>query len=644
MNRFKASLVLLSVAAAAGLADVQLPAVIGDHMVLQRESEAAIWGWASAGESVRVSGSWTNTPVTVQADNKGHWMLKLPTPAAGGPYSVTIAGDNSITLNDVLIGEVWLCSGQSNMEWPLAGVDADDARAAIPKADDAELRLFNVPNTISLTPRIDCAGEWQTSTPDTASRFSATAYFFGRALRRELGVPVGLVDADWGGTRAEAWMSAEALDAYPELVDQVAYVRAASQGPNERASLQKEINTRWWDRIDQGANVSKDWFAPGKAADWKAMTLPANLGPDGLDQFDGVVYFRRDIELPTSWAGKPVTLNLGPIDDYDDVWVNGVHVGGMHDDGQWNVNRRYEVPGEAVKGGINTIAIRMLDQAGPGGVFGDPGQMYVQRDDTRVSVAGPWMYQRGNALSELPQRGSLSVHANTATALYNGMITPVQPFTIRGAIWYQGESNVGTWKLYQRVFPGLIESWRNAWGQGDFSFYFVQIAPFNYGGNEVQPPLLREAQNYALQLRNTGVVVTTDIGNPVNIHPMKKVDVGERLAAWALANDYGRTDVAYSGPMQKGMIVDGSRIRILFDHAEGGLVARGGDLTHFQIAGGDRKFVPAQARIDGDQVVVWSDAVPEPVAVRFGWGAAPEPNLFNGAGLPACPFRTDDWD
>ncbi|GAB4383135.1 MAG: sialate O-acetylesterase [Phycisphaerales bacterium] len=613
-------------------------------MVLQRESEVAIWGWASPDEAVRVSGSWMNTPVTTSADAKGNWRVRLPTPQAGGPYTLTIAGHNSITLEDVLIGEVWLCSGQSNMEWPLAGVDSDDARAAIPQADDAELRLFNVPNTVSLTPRIDCAGRWERSTPETASRFSATAYFFGRALRRELGVPIGLVEADWGGTRAEAWMSAEALNALPELADQLAFVRAAAQGPNERARLQRELTARWWDRLDDGADVGRDWFAPGRKPDWEAMTLPAHFGPEGLDQFDGVVYFRRDIELPDGWQGKPVTLSLGPIDDFDDVWFNGVHVGGIHDDGQWNTPRRYEVPGQAVLGGTNTIAIRVVDQAGPGGVFGDPGQLYVQRDDMRISIAGPWMYHRGKAISDLPQRGSFSVHENTATALYNGMIEPVRPFTIRGVIWYQGESNVDTWKLYRRVFPGLIQSWRDAWGLGDFPFYFVQIAPFRYGGDDVRPPLLREAQNYALQLPNTGVVVTTDIGDAVNIHPMKKVAVGERLAAWALARDYGRADVVCCGPMLKDATIEGSRIRVRFDHTHGGLIARGGDPDHFQIAGADRRFVPAHARIEGDQVVVWSEAVAKPVAVRFGWSAAPEPNLFNAAGLPACPFRTDDWD
>jgi len=570
--------------------------------------------------------------------------VRIPTPDAGGPYTITIAGDNTITLNDVLIGEVWLCSGQSNMEWPLDRINTPEARRAIESADDDQIRLFNVPNTISLHPRVDCQGAWEASTPERAARFSAVATFFGQELRRELGVPIGLIEADWGGTRAEAWMSADALDQIPELADQVAMVRAVAQDPNQRAETERKMQQRWWDALDEGV-VTEDWRSPDADPDWKQMELPAHLGPEGLDQFDGVVYFRRQVELPEGWAGKPVTLNLGPIDDFDDVWFNGVHVGSTHADGQWNINRRYEVPGEAVRGGLNTIAIRMVDHSGPGGIFGSAGQMFIQKEDMLVPIAGAWKYHRGKAMSQLPPRsGSFSINANTATALYNGMIAPIMPFTIQGVIWYQGESNVATCDLYARVFPALITSWRDAWGQGDFAFYFVQIAPFAYNGDDVRPPRLRESQARALALPNTGMVVTTDIGNPRDIHPQKKYEVGKRLANWALAKTYGRSDVVYSGPVQRGMIVEGSRVRLLFEHTEGGLVARDGELTHFQIAGADRRFVPARARIDGETVIVWSDEVAKPVAVRFAWSAAAEPNLFNGAGLPAAPFRTDDWE
>lgn len=641
MRRVSLSVCLAAAGASWAWGDVTLPAVIGDHMVLQQQSQAAIWGWASPGETVRVSASWTDQTTTTRADAKGNWRVHIDTPAGGAqPHTVNIAGNTTISLTDILIGEVWLCSGQSNMEWLLGGVDSDEARAAIAAGDQPHIRLFNVPNTLSLHPRLDCAGEWVASTPETAARFSAVGYFFGSALHDALDVPIGLVSADWGGTRAEAWMSADALDAYPELAEQVGFVRAAAAGPNERAAMEREARVGWWDRLDAGA-VGPNWHSR-VGGDWKTMELPALLGPDGLDQFDGVVYFRRQIDLPDDWAGQPVTLSLGPIDDYDDVWVNGTLVGSTHDDGKWNVPRVYQVPGEVVKSGANFVAIRMLDQSGPGGVFGQGEQMFMQQGVAQVSLAGAWEYRRGKAFNQLPPRGALSVHANTATALYHGMIHPIQPFAMRGAIWYQGESNVGTAALYRRVFPGLIQNWRDGW-ESEFSFYFVQIAPFNYG-NDVQPPLLREAQGYALALPKTGMVVTTDVGNPADIHPMRKYEVGQRLAALALAKDYGRADVVHSGPTYESMKVDGSTIRVKFAHAAGGLVVRGEAPTHFVVAGADRAFVPAQARVEGDEVVVWAEGVSEPVAVRFAWSSAPQPNLFNAAGWPAGPFRTDDWE
>lgn len=644
MSGVRLSVVLAAAGVRATLGDVTLPAVLGDHMVLQQSSQVAIWGWACPGESVKVSASWTDQTTTTRADERGNWRVHIDTPAGGGQaHTVHVAGNNMITLSDVLIGEVWLCSGQSNMEWTLGGVDSDEARAAIAGADQLHIRLFNVPNTLSLHPRLDCAGAWEASTPETAARFSGVGYFFGSALHDALQVPIGLVSADWGGTRAEAWMSAEALDQYPELKDQAAFVRAAAQGPNERAAMEREAREGWWDRLDQGASVPGDWHA-SVGGDWKTTDLPALLGPEGLDQFDGVVYFRRQIDLPDGWAGKPVTLSLGPIDDFDDVWFNGTLVGRTHDEGKWNEPRVYQAPGEAVRSGANVVAIRMLDQSGPGGVFGRPEMMFVQQGDAQVSLAGAWEYRRGRAMNQLPPRGALSVNANTATILYNGMIRPIQPFTIRGVIWYQGESNVGTARLYRRVFPGLIQNWRDDW-ESEFSFYFVQIAPFHYG-NDVMPPLLREAQGYALQLPGTGMVVTTDVGNPADIHPMRKYEVGQRLAALALAHDYGRADVVCSGPTYQSMQVDGSSVRIRFAHAEGGLVVRGEAPTHFEVSAGgaDRRFVPAHARVEGDEVVVWADGVPEIAAVRFAWSSAPQPNLFNAAGWPAAPFRTDDWE
>lgn len=637
--------IIVSAAITPAHADVILPKVIGDHMVLQRDTDAAIWGWAAPGEPVRVRGSWMHEDATGTAAGDGRWLVRIPTPGAGGPHTMTISGDNAITLSDVLIGEVWLCGGQSNMEWPISALAADDAARTIAEANDAEIRVFEVRREVALVPRADCeAGLWGPVTSERAPEISAVAYFFAQRLREELGVPVGLIESNWGGTRVEAWMSPEALAPFEEYQTELETIAMATGDPGGRAGMMEELAARWWDGLD--AKAPAGWREPDFAADgWPTMSLPATLAQDGLAAFDGIVYFRRAIDLPEGWDGDAVTLSLGPVDDYDDVWFNGVHVGATHGENQWNAARKYRVPGDAVRGGANTIAVRVLDHSGPGGINGSDGQMYIQKEDMLVPISGAWEYLRGPAVSELPARPTgLATGPNTATALYHGMITPLLPYTIRGAIWYQGESNVANAARYAELFPAMIKDWRRAFACGPFSFYFVQIAPYNYGNDTGGAGRLRDSQRTTLSLENTGMAVTLDIGDPADIHPRNKRDVGDRLARWALAKDYGRTDVVFSGPLFKSVEVEDGRLRIAFDHAMGGLEARGGELTHFQIAGEDRRFVAAQAEIDGDTVVVWSTEVAQPVAARYGWGAADEPNLFNGEGLPASSFRTDDWE
>ncbi len=638
-------LALASIAPVAA-ADVVLPKVIGDHMVLQRNADAAIWGWAVPGERVRVRGSWMAEDRAVEANPDGRWLVRLPTPDAGGPHTVTITGENTITLNDVLIGEVWICGGQSNMEWPIRAISPDDAKITIAEANDPMIRLFEVRRQVSLQPRADCeAGLWGPMTSERAPESSAVAYFFAKELREKLGVPVGLIESNWGGTRVEAWMSPGALDPFSEYAGTLETVRLSAGDPGNRSTMIETLTERWWEGLDK--NGPQSWTLPGGFDDsgWETMELPATLSGNGLENFDGVVRFRKTVDLPTGWVGKPVTLTLGPIDDYDDVWFNGRHIGSTHGDNQWAAVRKYEVPGEVVRGGKNTIAVRILDTAGPGGINGSAGQMNVQREDMLVTIAGDWKYQVGQKASDLPPRPTgLNVGPNTPTALYHGMITPLLPFTAKGAIWYQGESNVGNAARYAELFPAMIQDWRRAFRNDDLSFYFVQIAPFNYGNDTGNAARLRDSQRTTLALEGTGMAVTMDIGNPRDIHPRNKRDVGDRLARWALAKDYGQTDVVYSGPLFSSAVVKGNSVVVSFDHVNGGLVSRGGSLTHFTIAGADKKFVAANAVIEGDTIVVSSPDVEAPIAVRYGWGAADEPNLFNGAGLPASSFKTDDWD
>jgi len=445
-------------------------------------------------------------------------------------------------------------------------------------------------------------------------------------------------------------MSESVISTFAEFDDTLQVVRAL-RDPNTRGDVVQAMDQRWWDGLDDlGPEApGNGWTGTDHADDdWSTMRLPAAWSQAGLGMFDGIIRFRKAIELPASWDGRPAVLALGPIDDRDDVWVNGAHVGGTRQADRWNEPRQYDVPPGVLRAGVNVIAARVLDTGGLGGINGRTDQLTLKPADESslepIPLSGEWRYLVGTPASKLPPLPStVGLDKNTPTVLFNGMIAPMIPFGMRGVIWYQGESNRLRPAQYQQLFPALIGQWRGDWGLGDFPFYFVQIAPFRYGDDQGEAAELREAQLMALGTPHTGMVVTTDIGNPHDIHPRNKQEVGRRLALWALARTYGQPNLVHSGPIYGSMTVEGTSIRIAFDHVAGGLVCGGAALTHFQIAGQSRRFVEATARIDGDSVVVSSPEVPEPIAVRFAWEAAPEPNLFNAEGLPASPFRTDNW-
>ena len=402
----------------------------------------------------------------------------------------------------------------------------------------------------------------------------------------------------------------------------------------------------WGAGLDNlGPKVGKGWS--GAALDdaaWGEMVLPRTL--DGaLANFDGVVYFRKKVTVAADQAGKAATLSLGPIDDRDDVWVNGTMVGATHDDGHWSNARVYQVPAGLLKAGENVIAVRILDTAGPGGINGKPEQMTLKIGETApIALAGGWKFKAGAEAKSLPAiPGGMNLHPNVPTILFNGMVTTIRPFTPRGVIWYQGESNRDNPIAYRDLFGGMIQDWRSQFGRPDMAFGFVQLAPFRYGNDIGQTSLVRESQLATLALPNTGMAVTMDIGDPKDIHPRRKAEVGRRLALWALAKTYGKSGFEYSGPIFKGVKFDGGAARVTFDHVGGGLMAKGGELKDFFVAGDDKKFVRATATIDGDAIVVKSPRVAKPVAVRYGWSDDCDPNLFNKDGLPASPFRSDDW-
>lgn len=638
--------------AATCAADVRLPAIFGGNMVMQQQTDAVIWGWARPGETVRAKGSWSDTTVEAAADAQGRFRLVLPTGAAGGPYTLTVSGDNTIVLENVLLGEVWLCGGQSNMEWPLAATE--NADAAVAAAKHPAIRMFTVENTISAQPRLDVNGAWSVCTPEVARSFSAVGYSFALALREELGdVPVGLIAADWGGTPAESWMSPAGLRAFGEFNDALDFLEAVGKDPGAREQAIRARRESWWSNLDRVSRVAAQWNATGfDDSAWSRAALPATWGErdDGLGNFDGVVYYRRVVEVPADLAASKAVLELGPIDDYDDAWINGVHVGATHADNQWNVARKYPVPAGTLRAGLNVIAVRVLDTAGPGGINGRAEQMVLRGESEggpRVPLAGEWRMFKGAAASALPARpADVGITPGTPGVLHNGMIAPIAGFPLRGVIWYQGESNVGRAEQYSRLFPSLILDWRAQWASAgartDLPFYYVQIAPFNYGGPAGRAAALRDAQRTAMSTPGTGMVVTLDVGDASDIHPRDKKTVGQRLARWALGKTYGRK-VTVSGPLYRSVRREGDRLRVEFDHADGGLVARG-ELKGFWIAAEDQKFHRARAEIDGDTVVLSHPRVPRPVAARYAWENVPAPTLFNGAGLPASSFRSEYWD
>lgn len=622
------------------LADVTLPAVIADNMVLQRQAQCSLWGWADPGEKINVKASWQwFFGKSTTADSDGKWKVSIKTPKAGGPHTITIKAANTITLEDILIGEVWICSGQSNMEMGMTMIN--NAAEEVAQANYPDIRLFDVTHAISAQPRKDVIGNWVQCSPEAAKThgtwggFSATAYYFGRKLHKELNIPIGLIATTWGGTPAQSWTSSEMLLTMPDFADQVKGLSSNDAMKNVIQKYEKAMKT-----IDPGTN--EKWFRPQlDDSTWKTIDLPSLFENTEIGNFNGIVWYRKNIDIPDDIAGKDMTISLGPIDDLDVTYFNDTKIGGMN---IWNQNRNYKIPGELVRSGTNIIAVRAHDTGGPGGFAGTAPQMYLQAGDKKIPLAGKWRYKVSVNQRNIPQKPVTTpdgVNHKTPTSLYNGMIHPLTPLTIRGAIWYQGESNAIAPKQYQTLFPNMIKSWRNAWNLGDFPFYYVQIAPYNYG--KTNSAFLREAQLMTLSTPNVGMAVTMDISNIYDIHPKNKLDVGERLALWALAKDYGQKNLVYSGPVYKSMKIEGDKIRLTFDYTGSGLIAKDGPLSHFTIAGADKKFVPATATIEDDTIVVSSNKVPTPKAVRFAFTNKDEPNMANKEGLPASSFRTDNW-
>jgi len=630
---------------------VKLPAIFGDNMVLQQKNDVAVWGWADAGEKIEVLGSWMKSPATTKADKEGKWQIKIKTPKAGGPYTLTIKGNNTITLQNVLVGEVWICSGQSNMEWPVKSVDK--AEQEIQAADFPQIRLFTVKKTSSPQSKQDCTGQWKVCSPETVGSFSAVGYLFGREIHQKINVPVGLINTSWGGTPVEAWTSEKTLKSFKDYDPIIKMIQNPPPISEQTLAQNEKALARWEEeiaRIDPG--TKENWQDPKMdISDWKDIELPHPWSGTELEKIDGIVWFRRITNLPPSWARIDMELHLGPIDDADTVWVNGVKIGSTT---VYDQERKYIIPPSALHTGPNIVVVRVVDNHGEGGFTGDEEQMRIGPVGADVkacaTIAKTWKYKvslaDNKSLPALPKIVTGKFNQRAPTVLFNGMIAPLVPFRIAGAIWYQGEANVARPAEYAKLFPAMIADWRKQWNIGDFPFYWVQIAPYTYEDkNAGYSAYLRESQMKSLKtVKNGGMAVTMDIGTEDNIHPKNKQDVGKRLALWALAKTYEQKDIAFSGPVYKSMKVEGRNIRLYFDYTQGGLSAREGHLADFVIAGADKKFVPAEAVIDGDTVVVSSPQVQKPTAVRYAWSNWAGGTLFNKEKLPASSFRTDKWD
>ena len=665
------SVFILGIAgAAASGSEFRLAPLFGDNMVLQQASLVTVWGWGVPGQPVALSASWGgHAEGTIGAN--GAWNVKLKTPRAGGPFVIEVrsGGSSVLYMNNVMTGEVWLCSGQSNMEMPLSGWPPSDtiqnSGFEVRNSANCAIRFFTVTRQTSAVPESTCIGQWVESSPVIAPGFSATAYFFAKSLQQALHVPVGMIHSSWGGTPVEAWMSTETIAKVPEF-DTTMQKLAASKESRVRVDRWLEQFPTVEIRKDDPANRWKDLHFNDDSCSriaydetgWHVMRLPVYWESTELGDIVGAVWFRKHLRIPSSWVGKDLVVELGPVDDMDVTFVNGKRVGGIETEGAYKVPRVYSVPAAAVTDSNLCVAVRVLDYQGGGGIWGNREPMNVHPAGVADSIplSGDWKYLPvaelyGGKLHVFGAKGEkfftrpslpIGIGPSTPTTLFNGMIAPLVPFTIKGAIWYQGESNVGNPMLYERLFPMMISNWRDAFASPSLPFYYVQIAPYEYGVRD-RSQLLREAQLKTLALKNTGMAVTLDIGNPKNIHPANKPAVGERLARWALARTYGRT-VAYSGPLLSKVRVHSGVVELKFEHAGKGLVVEDANGQNgFQIAGPDSVFRSATVKVSGDRLIVSNPEIPHPLAVRYAFTHAPAATLFNKDGLPATSFRTDDW-
>lgn len=615
--------------------------MFGDNMVLQRGKPDTIWGWSAPGDVVRVEIAGHKAKAVTGAD--GRWEARIEPPAPGGPYVLKIDGMQHVELHEVLVGDVWLCGGQSNMELPLSRTR--NGAQEISLANHPEIRLFKVASHAAYSPAPVPEGEWKICSPETVAEgegFSAVAYYFGLRIQQDIHVPVGLAEDCLGGTPAETWTSPETLRQFKDFDRQLAELeRLKAKGGPEYGNYVMH----WYDDYDIGLK-GKTWAAPDlDDSSWKTVQIPGGFGDLGVPETPAVCWFRKEVVLPDPLPPGRMFISLGVIERMDTTYINGQWVGAS----AWVENPRvYFLNPGVLKPGTNLVTVRVFKTKPDGGFMSPAGNLkIILGDRSTVSLAGEW-------------KGALSVEARPPhpmplsfenwpvipSVLYQGMLEPVAPLAITGAIWYQGEANADHAYQYRTLLPAMIGDWRKLFHQGDFPFYIVSLPAFMHHQDEPSESSwaeLREAQ--AMTAANTphcALAITIDTGDPDNIHPMDKEIVGDRLAFCALNQHYGEK-VPYEGPTFISMKHLPGALKLNFAHTNGGLVAKGGVPAEFAVAGADHKWHWADAKIEGDAVVVSSPDVSDPIAARYAWQSFPKATLYNGAGLPAVPFRTDNW-
>lgn len=623
---------------------LKLPKLISDGMVLQRNAEVKIWGYDALNQSVTVH--FADKVYSCITDSNGKWEITLDKLKTGGPYTMMVEGSNTAIVNDILVGDVWVCSGQSNMQLPVNRIKViyeDEFN----NARNTCIRQFIVPEKYEFKKPVEDveSGEWKSVDPESVLDFSGVGYFFAKALYEKYKVPIGLIKTAIGGSAVESWLSEAALKEFPKYMKIVEAFKDDAYFNKVRKN-DEESSHRWYKNVDEKdeglANPEKPWFDPScDVLDWDTINLPACFKDEKIGALNGSVWFRKDIDIPKSMLGKPAMILLGTITDSDFVYINGKLVGTT---GYQYPPRRYNIPKNLLQDGRNTIVIRVISNNG-NGEFTEDKPCEIAIENKKIDLKGSWKYHIGVSVKEpLPP---VTFFPSVPLCLYNGILSPVISYTIKGVIWYQGESNCDRPKEYKSMFVRLIADWREKWKQGDFPFLYVQLPNFMKAKEEPGESAWAELRDVQLKTlnatNNTGMAVAIDVGEWNDLHPLNKKDIGERLALAARKVAYGEEALVYSGPIYKSMRTEGNKIIISFTNIGSGLIAKGNcELGHFAICGDDKRFVWAKAEIKDNEVAVWNEDIDKPIAVRYAWADNPEgANLYNKEGLPASPFRTD---